>query len=89
MTHAEIARVAAWEGILLSVIGTIAGLLASGGLGALLVYVINKQTFGWTLQLTLPTPPLLFLALLIPTSGAVVAWLAGRWGADLPADRAD
>jgi putative ABC transport system permease protein len=55
----------------------------------LLVYVINKQTFGWTLQLTLPTPPLLFLALLIPTSGAVVAWLAGRWGADLPADRAD
>jgi putative ABC transport system permease protein len=89
MTHAEIAWVAAWEGILLSVIGTLAGLVASGGLGALLVYVINKQTFGWTLQLTPPVQPLLLLALLIPASGAIVAWLAGRWGADLPADRAD
>ena len=89
MTHSEIARVAAWEGALLSVVGTLGGLLASAGLGALLVFVINKQTFGWTLQLTLPLRPLLLLALLIPASGALVAWTAGRWGADLPVDRAD
>jgi putative ABC transport system permease protein len=89
MSHAEIARVAAWEGALLSVVGTGAGLLAGTGLGALLVFVINKQTFGWTLQLSFPPAPLLFLALLLPASGALVAWAAGRWGADLPADRAD
>ena len=89
MSHSEIAQVAAWEGALLSVVGTLGGLLASVGLGALLVFVINKQTFGWTLQLTLPLPPLLLLALLIPASGALVAWTAGRWGADLPVDRAD
>jgi putative ABC transport system permease protein len=53
------------------------------------VFVINKQTFGWTLQLNIPLPPLVFLALLLPASGALVAWAAGRWGADLPADRAD
>ena len=89
MSHSEIAQVAAWEGALLSVVGTLGGLLASAGLGALLVFVINKQTFGWTLQLTLPLPPLLLLGLLIPASGALVAWIAGRWGADLPVDRAD
>jgi putative ABC transport system permease protein len=89
MSHSEIARVAAWEGALLSVVGTAAGLLAGTGLGALLVFVINKQTFGWTLQLSFPLPPLLFLALLLPASGALVAWAAGRWGADLPADRSD
>jgi putative ABC transport system permease protein len=89
MSHAEIAQVAAWEGALLSVVGTLGGLLASAGLGALLVFVINKQTFGWTLQLAIPLSPLLFLALLIPASGALVAWTAGRWGADLPVDRAD
>jgi putative ABC transport system permease protein len=89
MSHSEIARVAAWEGALLSLVGTLGGLLASAGLGALLVFVINKQTFGWTLQLALPLRPLLLLALLIPASGALVAWTAGRWGADLPVDRAD
>jgi putative ABC transport system permease protein len=89
MTHAEIAGVAAREGALLSLVGTFGGLLASAGLGALLVFVINKQTFGWTLQIGVPFVPLLLLAFLIPASGAAVAWAAGRWGADLPVDRSD
>jgi putative ABC transport system permease protein len=87
MAHSEIAGVAAWEGSLLAATGTAGGLLSSLGLGLLLVFVINKQTFGWTLQMALPWKPLLLLALLIPASGAAVAWSVGRWGADLPADR--
>ncbi len=87
MSRNGIAKVAAWEGALLACGGTFGGLVTSFGLGALLVFVINKQTFGWTLQLAIPLKALFLLGLVVPACGAAVAWGVGRASADLPADR--
>ena len=87
MSRSDIAALAAWEGCILALAGTAGGLLSSVGLGALLIFVINKQTFGWTLQPTLPWQALILLGLCVPLSGTLVAWFVGRKGADLPADR--
>jgi len=62
-------------------------LLLSLGLGWLLIHVINKQSFGWTLSFALPGRSLLVLAGLVGVTGWVVSYAVGLWGANLPADR--
>jgi putative ABC transport system permease protein len=62
-------------------------LLASLALGMLLIKVINKQTFGWTLQSSFPWQYLALLSLTVIACGGAVAWTVGRWGSALPADR--
>ena len=56
-------------------------------LGWLLIHVINKQTFGWTLLLAVPMPALGLLAALVLIGALGAATVVGFWGADLPADR--
>jgi len=87
MSSRDLAKVAAWEGTLLATAGTLGGIFTSLGLGALLIFVINKQTFGWTLQPVIPWLPLLLLGLSVPVSGCVVAWIVGRRASELPTDR--
>ena len=87
MDRGQLARSAAWEGALVAVSGVAAGLAVSVALGWLLIYVINKQSFGWTLQFDVPWILLVLLAGLIVAAGAAVSYGVGRWGANLPADR--
>jgi putative ABC transport system permease protein len=86
-THDEIARAAAIEGLAVAACATLGGLLLSGALGWLLIYVINKQSFGWTLGFALPWGQLAALAFAVIATGALVSYGVGRWGAELPADR--
>jgi putative ABC transport system permease protein len=83
----ELAGAAAWEGALTAAAGTIAGLAVSVALGWLLIYRINKQTFGWTLQTDRPWGQLTALALLVLASAIIAGWFVGRWAARLPAER--
>jgi putative ABC transport system permease protein len=53
----------------------------------MLIYVINKQTFGWTLEFALPWRQMFALAALVIGIGTGVAYAVGRWGAHLPADQ--
>jgi putative ABC transport system permease protein len=53
----------------------------------MLIYVINKQTFGWTLGFDVPWAQLIGLGLLVIGTGTAVAFGVGRWGAHLPADQ--
>ncbi|MFN0068063.1 MAG: FtsX-like permease family protein [Limisphaerales bacterium] len=87
LTRGELARAAAGEGLLVVVTGLAAGLAASLALGWLLIRVINKQTFGWTLQFDLPAGQLALLAGLVVATALGVSWAVGRWGARLPAER--
>jgi putative ABC transport system permease protein len=89
MRQTEIAAATAWEGAWLSVCGTLGGLLVSLGLGAVLIYVVNKQTFGWTLQPVVPVCTLGGLALAVIACGTAVAWSVGRWGSVLPVDQVE
>ena len=83
----EMARATAVEGALLSICGVIGGIVVSLGLGWILIYIINKQSFGWTLQFAIPWLSLAALGLIVIATGTVVAYFIGRWGSGLPADR--
>lgn len=83
----EMAFATAIEGALLSICGVIVGMVVSLGLGWILIYVINKQSFGWTLQFAIPWLQLAAIGLLVIGAGTIVAYFVGRWGSGLPADR--
>lgn len=83
----EIALAASIEGLAVSACAVLGGLALSGALGWLLIYVINKQSFGWTLAYALPIGQLAALAFAVLLTGWVVSYAVGLWGADLPADR--
>jgi putative ABC transport system permease protein len=87
MSHREIARSTALEGAGIALGGVIPGLLLSVGLGWLLIRVINKQTFGWTLQFAIPWWQLTIFVALVLASATFTGWLTGKKGARLPADR--
>ena len=85
--RSEIARASAIEGAALALCATVAGIALSFALGWLLIHVINKQSFGWTLALSVPVAQLSALAVLVIGTGALVSQIVGRWAARLPADR--
>lgn len=87
LRRSELAGAAAWEGALTAAAGMIAGLAVSLALGWLLIYRINQQTFGWTLQTDRPWGQLAALALLVLASATAAGWFVGRWAARLPAER--
>ena len=86
-TRRELAGAAALEGGAVAGAAVAGGLTLSVALGWLLIYVINKQSFGWTLGFALPWGQLAALAVAVVGTGVAVSYLVGRWGADLPADR--
>ncbi len=83
----EIAQATAVEGSLLSFCGVAGGTVVGLGLGWIVIFVINKQSFGWTLQFAVPWFSLGALGLLVVAAGTVVAYLVGRRGSGLAADR--
>ncbi|WP_395737217.1 FtsX-like permease family protein [Prosthecobacter sp.] len=89
MTQGEIARAAALEGFGVACAGAFTGIAAGLWLGWLLVYRINKQCFGWTLQFHAVWWQLVLLGAAVVAVGMVVAALVGRWAALLPAEHSE
>lgn len=87
MTRGELARVAGWEGLQVAMAGLSCGFAISLLLGWLLIRVINKQTFGWTLQFQLPFMDLALLGGLVLAAALATSLWVGLWGARLPAER--
>jgi putative ABC transport system permease protein len=73
----------ALEGLALSVIGLSGGLVLSLGLGWLLIFVINKQSFGWTLAYAVPLDGLALLAAGVLLAAMLTSLAIGRWAARL------
>ena len=83
----DIALAAAIEGGAVALWSALGGLVLSTALGWLLIHVINKQSFGWTLQFSLPVPLLLGLGALVTIAAGSAAYAVGFWGSALSADR--
>jgi putative ABC transport system permease protein len=87
MSRRELSRAAAWEGAVVAAASCFGGVLLSGGLGWILIHVINRQSFGWTLTFS---PPLLMLAgftVLVIACGWFVSGLVGHRNASLAVER--
>ncbi len=77
-TRRQILAVVAGEGAAWTAIGAVAGLALGLAVALVLVFVVNPQSFHWTMDLSLPTSRLLLLCCAVVLVGAATAWLAGR-----------
>jgi putative ABC transport system permease protein len=74
----EIGRMLAFEGAALGAVGVLAGLVVGGIVSLILIYVVNRQSFHWTMDLHVPWGLLTALSLTLVASSAAVAAFSGR-----------
>ena len=77
-TRGEIGRLIAVEGALTAGLGVLAGLLAGGAMAWVLIEIINRQSFHWSMDVAVPWAALALFACSLVGLAAVVARLAGR-----------
>ncbi len=78
LTRAQVLAVVAGEGAVWSLAGVALGLLLGIAVSAVLVHVVNPQSFHWTMELRLPWGRLALLCAAMAAAGTVTAWWAGR-----------
>jgi putative ABC transport system permease protein len=78
MLRRQIVGMLADEGILTSTFGVIYGLALGVALSVVLVYVINRQSFNWSIDLNVPARLLALLSLVLIGAAAVTAVISGR-----------
>ena len=78
MTRRQIGAMLAAEGGLLAVLGVGAGLVLGGAISLILIHVVNRQSFNWSMDLHPPYGLLIGLSFVLVFLAAVTAWLSGR-----------
>ena len=84
--RSDIAKSLTIEGLFTTLYGLVGGLAISIWLGYILVFVINKQSFGWTLAFSVPTENLALLSLGILLASWMTCYLVGSWSSQLQAE---
>jgi putative ABC transport system permease protein len=78
VTRRQILAVLAGEGMLLAAIGIAAGLLLGWAISLVLVFVVNPQSFHWTMRLHMPWDLLATVAAALLISAGLTALVSGR-----------
>ena len=78
LTRAQIRGMLAAEGGLLALVGSAAGLAAGAAISLVLVYVVNRQSFHWSMELHPPYLLLLGFTLLLIVLAVATAVVSGR-----------
>jgi len=80
----QVERLVLWEAGYLGLIGAVLGVAGGLLLALLLIHVINKQSFGWTIQMTIPAGLILQAVGLALTAALVAGFFPARWAARQP-----
>ena len=80
----QIQQLVFWESGYLASFGAILGVLGGMILSVLLIQVINKQSFGWTTQLMIPSLTILEAVIVAAVAGILAGYLPARWAANQP-----
>jgi len=78
MLRRQVLAMLAGEGLLTSLIGVVYGLVLGGALSLVLVYVINRQSFNWSVELAVPALQLGGLSAVLVLAAALTATISGR-----------
>jgi len=78
LTRRQILTVVAGEGAAWTLIGAMAGLALGLAVSMVLVYVVNPQSFHWSMDLSVPWLRLLALCAAVVVAGTGTAWLTAR-----------
>jgi len=78
MTRRQIGAMLAIEGVLSSALGLAVGLIPGWLIGLILVRVVNRQSFHWSMELHMPWSQLALLALAMLSLATLTSALSGR-----------
>lgn len=78
VSRAQVGWMLAQEGALAAGVGVLAGLLVGGGIGLILIRVVNRQSFHWSMDVHVPWLSLGVFGLSLILLAALAAVLAGR-----------
>jgi putative ABC transport system permease protein len=81
LTRAQVVAVVAGEGAAWVAAGVLVGLLLGLAVSLVLVFVVNPQSFHWTMQLVLPWGRLLLLCAVVWLAGVATAAFSARQAA--------
>ncbi|OGB23208.1 MAG: multidrug ABC transporter substrate-binding protein [Burkholderiales bacterium RIFCSPLOWO2_02_FULL_57_36] len=88
VTRRQILAMLVVEGGMLTGIGILVGFLLGWCISLILVFIVNPQSFHWTMQLHMPWGLLFSVAMALLVSAAVTSLLAGRYAVSGDAVRA-
>jgi len=88
VTRAQIAALLVIEGALVALVGVASGLVLGTGIAAVLVYVVNPQSFHWTMTLHMPWALVMTLASAVILAAALTALWSARSALSVDAVRA-
>lgn len=77
-TRAQIATMLAIEGAVLGATGVVVGLITGGIVSLILIYVVNRQSFHWSMDLAAPGVLLASLSAVLVAAAAGIAVISGR-----------
>jgi putative ABC transport system permease protein len=77
-TRAQIASMLAIEGAVLGALGVVVGLLTGGAVSLILIYVVNRQSFHWSMDLAIPGALLAGLSAALVAAAAMIGVVSGR-----------
>jgi putative ABC transport system permease protein len=78
VTRGEIGRMLAFEGAALGAVGVLTGLVVGFVVSLILIYVVNRQSFHWTMDVHVPWGLLALLSGVLVASAAITAAVSGR-----------
>jgi putative ABC transport system permease protein len=78
MLRRQVLGILASEGFLMSLFGVLYGLALGGFLSLVLVYVVNRQSFNWSIDLAVPSWQLALLSATLIAAAALTALSSGR-----------
>jgi len=78
VTQRQIMLMLAAEGCFLTLLGVTLGFILGLGISLILIFIVNPQSFHWTMQLYMPWNWLLLISVVMLFSASMTAWLAGR-----------
>jgi putative ABC transport system permease protein len=88
MLRRQVIAMLASEGILMSSLGVVYGLALGMVLSLVLVFVVNRQSFNWSIDLAVPGLQLAALSATLIVAAAVTAVWSGRTAMNQDAVRA-
>ena len=77
-TRGQVATMLAIEGSVLGALGVIVGLIAGTVISLILIYVVNRQSFHWSMDLSAPVGLLSGLSVALIAAAALIAVVSGR-----------
>ncbi|MFL6619229.1 MAG: FtsX-like permease family protein, partial [Povalibacter sp.] len=78
LTRRQIAMTLAIDGAGLGSLGVIVGLITGGLVSLVLIHVVNRQSFHWSMDLQIPYAALALLSSVLIAASAIIAMISGR-----------